>query len=174
VDSSLAFSGNYTSGEPLVDSLYVMYGYPADLYPNIIDSARTGGGVNGWNKFPRNQRVPVNTMSTRDDYWYLNVRYSLTVPLIKKLTWLANIDISNPFNHRGIAGRRTENGEVNYWFNISGAPGLGDIVYPGSPAANAGSPILAPYSWARTGEITGLYRERQQGRRFSVETGLRF
>jgi len=167
VQSSLAFNGSYTSGVPYQDGFNWQYGFPYEYYPELMTngagSAAQHGGITsgGSAQFSDTVFVPINNISTYQDTWGLTARYMLTVPLVRKLSWFAIINISSPFNHRGLSDnfRPTGANTAIRPYNITGG-GTASNVYNGV--------------WRANDDFLSLYQVRQGGRSISVETGLRF
>jgi hypothetical protein len=179
IQESLAFRGAYTSGSPNTRGYYFRYGFPTDWnteYRQLITG--TGGGnvanSTGTTGFSDTRYIPTETVSmTYSDSWSINMRYSLTVPLSGKMRWLANVDVSNPFNHRGIGS----------WYSASGAD---TTIVP--RALTTGTSAVQSNVYSVNNDLTksvwrpnvgatgqnGQFVSRMGGRSISLETGLRF
>jgi hypothetical protein len=168
--SNITLRGQYNSYGMGRDTVGMAYGYPT--FEGVIDYP--GGGTNNPGQglyantanLAQGYSITTNTYAGSDS-WSMTMRYNLTVPLVKGLSWFTNIGISNPFNHRA------------YWGN-SGGGGLSNTVYPVERPRNNGAnlPIQDAYNgdyrWRAEGNVNGWYRNRMGGRSFSVQTGLRF
>jgi len=169
--SSLALRGAYSSGSTTYDSFGWNVGYPNSQYLpylagindynfNSATSSNSGISAAGTGRsIPFNWRVG-------EDNWSLNLRYHFEMPLMRKLNWFATMDMSNPFNHRGI----------NDWFGPSGPSGgnnfLVDLVGPNGVVYTKNDYYKGV--WFSNGNARGLYRNYMGGRSFRLQTGLRF
>ncbi|MDR2562201.1 MAG: carboxypeptidase regulatory-like domain-containing protein [Holophagales bacterium] len=173
--SHLTLRGDYTSAGPVWSSWGLTYGYPADFYPElkqlIVDkSGGTISGTSGTDGLPTGVSIPWERWSTGADGWNMNLRYTLTVPLVRKVSWLATVSVGNPFNHRGKSG----------W----APPGFSGSATPFDWSGNVSRPANLPYGGIgddlstyvprSSGDLNGLYQGRQGGRSMSFQTGLRF
>ena len=170
--SNITFRGQYTSYGMGRDTVGMVYGYPT--FEGVIDYP--GGGTNN----PR-QGQYANTANLAQGYsittniyagndsWSTTMRYSLTVPLVKGLTWFTNIDMSNPFNHRAFLGGDFDAGGLS-----------NGNVFPVERPRNNGAPLpvddpyKGDYRWRAANNVNGWYRNYMGGRRVYVQTGLRF
>ena len=174
--SNLALRGYYTSAGKQVWAYWsLIYGYPVDLYPElkqlIVD--KSGGivpGTSGTDGTTTGVSIPWERWATGADDWGTSLRYTLTMPLVRKISWLATISVGNPFNHRGKRG----------WT----PPGFSGTVTPYDWSGNLNRPANFPFGgtgddwWTyvprSTGDLNGLYQGRQGGRSMTFQTGLRF
>jgi hypothetical protein len=179
IKSSVSFTGNYASGSPYRDSFTYNFGFPVEFdprYSQLIVGTSGGSRPNtaGTSGFGSNLSIPINLMSTSQDEWYLSMRYLLTVPLARNISWLSTIVINNPFNHRGIGP----------WFSTSSPQG---VTIPKQLTGNSTTNVAFPYGgsgpadpgvwlayYDTVSRLNNLYVSRQSGRSFSVQTGLRF
>jgi len=173
VNSSLSFYGQYTSASFQQDGYNMQYGYPYEYYPDYMQGTNGGdrGAVGGINTasvssiFGGNTVfVPFNVYSTnRNDRWNLTMRYMVTVPLARKISWMATINVNNPFNHRGRYDQ----------FTINGAS---TNIVPVTLTGGGTTPARDIYQgvWKETGTVNSQYINRMGGRSFGIETGLRF
>ena len=169
VRSNLAFRFTYNSGEPYVVGYTYRAGYP--VVPGLNDN-RAGVGMPSPSNatLARDYTDNLNIHKITIDSWSTDLQYNLDVPLVSKLRWFANINISNPFNHRGIT-----------WSPAYGSSAtlLPETVYNpnGTVAweANNGQ-TGGPFRQNRGFNTGGLFSPASvQGRRtISLSTGLRF
>ncbi|MDR0499202.1 MAG: TonB-dependent receptor [Holophagales bacterium] len=179
INSALTLRGSYTSGSPRVNQYQMHYGFPTDFeprYQQLIQGVAGGTvpGTSGTTSFSNATYIPYNIHGTNADSWGLNLRYTLSMPLVRKLSWLATIDVSNPFNHRGLSGWTppvfTSDQAVRpYPFES----GTGSPVGSNFPYGGNGNDISG-YVPRATGDLLSLYTGRQGGRVVSLQTGLRF
>jgi len=179
IKSSVSFMGNYTSGSPYRDSFIYNLGFPVEFEPRyrqlIVGTAGgTVSGTAGTSGFANQLSVPINLMSTNQDSWDLSMRYLISAPLARKISWLATIVVNNPFNHRGLGGFSTSSVQgVTIPKQLTGATTINaTFPYGGTGPANPGV-WLAYYDTTQTG-LNTLYSGRMSGRSFSVQTGLKF
>jgi len=183
IKSTVSFTLNYGSGTPNRRSFAYNFGYPVDYEPRYSQLllGTAGGtrpgttGTSGFNDGVSNNRsIPFEVMSTTQDGWELNMRYLLTVPLARNISWLSTITISNPFNHRGIgAWFSTSNAQaVTVPKQLTGASTV-NVTFPygGTGPQNRG--VWLAYYDTATG-LNDMYVSRMSGRSFGVQTGLRF
>jgi hypothetical protein len=177
VDSSLGLMGNYTSASIGSDSYTYNIGYPNTYYPEFLLYPAGGGVANttGTAGFSNTVGIPLNTLVSGYDTWGYNLKYTLSVPLVGKMVWIAWLTIDNPFNARYIQGG----------FSVGGAgTTLVPVAIPGAPS---GSPTTvnptnvyrhasqANTVWRSDGDLNGNYATSGMGgRTFSLATGLRF
>jgi hypothetical protein len=167
--SSIALRGTYTSGRTTYDSFDWYTGYPTSkefswlsgMIDYNYDYNAAFGGLNSIG-----QSIPFNWRVT-DDTWGLSLRYHFEMPLMRKLVWFTTMDMSNPFNHRGI----------NNWFGPYG-PDEGDnfmvdLLGPGGRLLYSKNDFYKGV-WRSSDDARGQYRTYQGGRSFSMQTGLRF
>ena len=185
IQESIAFRGDYTSGAFQNRTFNYQFGFPTDFDPRYRELilGTSGGNVtspdtSGTAGFGSSQYLYVlNNSVTASDGWGLNMRYSLSVPISKKLRLLANVDVSSPFNHRGLGG----------WYGISG--GADTAIRPVALTTGANVSSSGQYTvygvdndhtknvWRPNLPNTGHnsnFQSRQGGRSMSLEAGLRF
>jgi len=181
IQESLAFRGSYTSGSFQNRTYNYDFGFPTDWNPEYrqLIQGTSGGpvtGSSGETGFQRSKYIYGLTNNvTASDSWGLNMRYSVIVPISKKLRWLANVDVSSPFNHRGLGG----------WYSMYG--GADTSIRPREFTSGTGTRnqytiygvnndhtknVWRP-NLPTTG-YNGQFTSRQGGRSMSLETGLRF
>jgi len=171
--SSLALRGTYSSGLTTYDAFGWNVGYPNSQYLpyltgiNDYNYYSTTASIGGISSAGTGQSIPFN-WRVGDDSWSLNMRYHFEMPLMRKLSWFATMDMSNPFNHRGI----------NSWFGPSGPGGgnnfLVDMVGPNGVVNNYYKNDYYKGVWFSNGNARGQYRSYMGGRSFRLQTGLRF
>jgi hypothetical protein len=179
LSQSLSFRGTYTSASWQRDGYTYNYGYPVytdSPYNRFFGGTGGGAGTNvvtaGTTMFGgASVFVPFNSYSTNsNDSWDVNLRYVLSMPLVRKIAWLATITMSNPFNHRGLSSG-------NFSVGGTGTPIVpialtGQVVAQNNPYAAYGDPDRNV--WRHDGDINGQYMGRMTGRSIGVQTGLRF
>jgi hypothetical protein len=172
LQQTLAFNGLYTSAAFRQDGYNYALGAPYEWYPDFL--VGTGGGtragsatVNGL--YSTTVYVPSlgTNFTAGNDAWEINLRYMLTVPLVRNFAWFTEITMSNPFNHR----HKTGSG----WFQP--AP-TGQAIIPVALVSDNVTAANFPYGtegniW-KSGGINGQYINPVGGRSFGVSTGLRF
>jgi len=178
---SLSFNGELTSSPFWSDGYYYNRGLPSNLYPEIVGSPAGGNVPGSENNMMTNSgplEYTLGTYFTRgNDRWYLDMRYMLTVPLVRKIAWFVTVSVSNPFNHRGLYGWNGDiNGSSNN-FHLSGANG--QRIVPGLVPGNGVVADIQPSDpyggvWKNNGNVNGAYMRRMDGRSFGVQTGIRF
>jgi hypothetical protein len=178
IRSTVSFTGNYLSGSPYRDSFTYNFGFPVEFEPKYSQLIIGTSGGNrpssaGTSGFSSNLSIPINLMSTTQDSWDLSMRYLLTVPLVRKISWMSTIVMNNPFNHRGLGGFSTSNPQgVTIPKQLTG----GSTINPAFPYGGTGPADrgvwLAYYDTVT--RLNNIYSGRMTGRSFSVQTGLRF
>jgi hypothetical protein len=172
--SNITFRGQYNSYGIGRDLVNMYYGYPT--FQGVIDYP--GGGSNNPTQglyanaanLTQGYAITTNTYANSDN-WSMTLRYNLTVPLAKGLSWFTTIDIDNPFNHRAYMGNFATNSLTN---------SLANVVYPVERPINNGSPLPindpynGDYRWRAEADVNGWYRNRMNGRAIRLQTGLRF
>jgi hypothetical protein len=177
VDSSLGLMGAYTSASLGSDSYNYNIGYPNEYYPEFLMYPAGGSRPNttGTAGFISAVAVPLNTLVSGYDSWWYDVKYTLSVPLVGKMVWIAWITVSNPFNARYIQGG----------FSVGGAgttlvPAAIQGAATGSPATVNPTNVYRHASqantvWRSDGDLNGNYSTSgMAGRSFQLATGLRF
>jgi hypothetical protein len=179
IEQSVAFRGNYTSGGYQNRTYRYRFGYPTEFDPRYKEliTGMAGGtvpGTTGTGGFSDSQYIFYLQGSTGGDSWGLNMRYSLSMPIAKKLRLLTNVSVSNPFNHRGLGSRylyANPDDQLTIPVAISGGGSVG---------------VSTPYAvdgdhtknvWRSPNGTTGRndnFRAHMAGRSMSLEAGLRF
>jgi len=165
--SSIALRGWYTGGDVAFDSWTWVAGYPNSAtlpwLSGLVDYGSPSSVPGGFNSNSRG--IPFN-QRLNDDTWGLTMRYHFEMPLVRRLSWFVTMDMTNPFNHRGI----------NAWFGPGGPGGgtnyLVDIMGPNGVVNRANDYYKGV--WFTNSNVEGQYRSYQSGRSFSLQTGLRF
>jgi hypothetical protein len=164
VKSSLTLNGQFTSASPNHLYDYYIFNYP-DKYPELTSvTGVTVPGTTGTQSMPYyTSRTNILGMSNNDS-WSVFFRYLITVPIYKKLSWMATIHIDNPFNHRGFADLFSSGSRWDY------------DVYSPDFAVWAGSAGVDELNgvWRSPDDFRGAYRSRQGGRQIYFNTGIRF
>jgi len=166
VKSSLAFDGQFTSASPINYTYTYGIGEPYKLYPELITGpgATPVPGTTGRGGMS-NAAAYFHTIGlSHNDSWTLSLRYLITVPIYRKLAWMATIHIDNPFNHRGLGGG---------WLPSNDS---GFVVYSDNPdrwGTNSGIDQSRGV-WRSSGDFNGFYRDRQGGRQIYMNTGIKF
>lgn len=180
INSALTLRGSFTSAGPRRNTWYMHYGFPTDFDPRyraLINGVGGGSvtGTSGTGGFSNALYVPYDYYGTGADTWGLNLRYTLSMPLIRKISWLATIDVSNPFNHRGLSGWNppgfTSDTSTRPYAMTTGVAYAPSFPYGG--VVNNGTDF-STYVPRASGDLNGLYTGRQGGRTVSLQTGLRF
>jgi hypothetical protein len=107
----------------------------------------------------------------------MNMRYVLSVPLVRKFSWLLTATVSNPFNHRGrangIFGVNGPGSTVIYNTMADGGNGVQQwnqyVEYGGDPR-DPNSRLV----WGHFASVDGIFINKQSPRSIGVQTGLRF
>jgi len=182
IEQSIAFRGDYTSGSFQNRTFQYRFGFPTDWntdWRQLIQGTAGGdvGGTTGTGGFGSSRYIwaLANSVATNDG-WGVNMRYSVTVPVSKRMRLLTIVNMSSPFNHRGKTGG----------YSVGG--GADTLIVPTRLTTGSGSPV-AQYSvygvnndWTKnvwrpnlsnTGH-NGNFAGRQGGRSMSLEAGLRF
>ena len=165
--SSISLRGWYLGGDVAFDSFTWVVGYPnSNKLPwlsGLVDYGSPSSVPGGFNSNSRG--IPFNQRLS-DDTWGFTLRYHFEMPLVRRLSWFVTMDMTNPFNHRGI----------NSWFG-PGGPGGGtnyliDIVGPNGVV----NPKNDYYKgvWFTNSNLEAQYRSYQAGRSFTLQSGLRF
>jgi len=174
INSALTLRGSYTSGSPRLISYDMVYGFPIDFdqrYRELITSKAGGGvsGTTGSGGFFWNVVQPYAYHGTSADSWGLNLRYTISMPLVRKISWLSTIDVINPFNHRGLNwGVPGFNSSQTLPFELP--PTYAQPILPYGGNGNN----LSSYVPRASGDLLNLYTGRQNPRSISFQTGLRF
>jgi hypothetical protein len=179
--SSVSFQGQFISASQGTDSFVYRTGYPIIFGVNEYNGGGTFSTANpsvivNVNGLEQQRSIPFN-IYTGNDSWGLNMRYNLEVPLGRGLAWFLTADVSNPFNHRGIAAKVGD----THWFNPGGPNDSGRInvndltASDGTVTPKSQNP-LGPYNgvWRTDGNINELYRTFMSPRSVTLQTGLRF
>jgi hypothetical protein len=169
--SSLALRGQYTSGLTTFDSFGWNIGYPNSQYLSYLSGINdynyntSTAGNGGISQAGTGLSIPFN-WRVNDDGWSMSMRYHFEMPLMRRLFWFVTMDMSNPFNHRGVSG----------WFGPGGPGGGNNFLVDLVGATGVAFPANDYYKdvWFSNGNARGQYRSYQGGRNFSLQTGLRF
>ena len=173
VQQSLSFNGQYRSASFRSDGYFYSRGFMNGDYPEFIASPN-GGNVpgsetipSGWNNVGPREYTLGTYFTSGNDSWNLSMRYNLELTLAMKLRWFATINVSNPFNHRGIASGA---------FSPSGASGQRIDSYLSGNGVTPDRTPSDPYQgvWKNAGNVNSSYITRMGGRSVSVQTGFRF
>jgi hypothetical protein len=165
VASNLTFEFQYTTATPQMDYYYYYTGYPSALYPQLVsDPAGTPvAGTSGRTGLPTGTYVNYNWYATQQDGWELFFRYLINVPIARNFVWQTTIQITNPFNHRGLTGRFGR-GDANM------------AIYANIPelyGANAGKD-LSRGVFRSQGSFGAEEYGRQGGRSVSLNSAIKF
>jgi hypothetical protein len=170
--SNFTLRGAYTGAYEMQDRITYYFGYPN--VPNISDPVVTQGNTANRIQGLRNGvDVIVNTYTGAPNHYH-NLTYNLTLPIVKKLSWYVNINVTNVFNHR-----------PKFWSVPGGT--IGDYVpydimkFPPNEnevarAANDAFNEPSVYGrWRSQNDVLGYYKKGGLGvRYFELSTGLRF
>ena len=180
INQSVAFRGNYTSGGYQNRTYLYRFGFPTDFderYRELIQGTSGGNvsGTSGTNGFSQQQYIFYLQGSTAGDSWDVNMRYSLTMPISKRLRLLTNVDVLRPFNHRGLNPRYS-------YANPDDQVTIPYALTTGNAPIGANTPFAVDNDhtknvWRSPNGATGRndnFRARQSGRSMSIEAGLRF
>jgi hypothetical protein len=164
VKSNLTLNGQFTSASPINYGYTTGLGFPYDLYPELISSTAgaTIPGTSGSSAMTNSATEYRNLGLSHNDSWSVFLRYLITVPIYKKLAWMATIHIDNPFNHRGLGGG---------WM---GSNDSGFIIYREVPDLWPANDQSNGRHWRSNGDLNGYYRDRQSPRAIYMNTGIRF
>jgi len=167
VKSNFTFDLQYTSGGVVLVTWNEGVGFPYQMYPGLITGpggSSTGNGVagtTGSSGMPNSVSVFGNADGSGNDAWDLTLRYTINVPITKKLSWFCNIDIRNPFNHRGISGWWSAGGHGgNYRPQTISSPSGTLWNYTNDYRLSDGRNLYRN----GTGNYEGFYRSYQAGR----------
>ena len=181
---TVSFTGNYTSIEMKTDGYTWQFGKPYKYYSDYMQGPNGGRPSNAvadisgmWASQASGigVYVPFSTMTTNNsDTWNLNMRYQLSVPIAKTLSWQMWVNISNPFNHRA----RTLNVQANGPYGSNVTPEY----LAGGNGTQAINPHVNPYNGKMVPRFTdsqntinqNFYTGHWNGRSISLETGIRF
>ncbi len=150
VKSNLAVTGSYTSGSPTTRA--ITYQFP---YPTVPGYYQTGTSYQNTSGLPNTVAASVDGYGiTTQDYWNMNLKYNLEIPLVRSLAWFLSVEAINFLNHRMLGG-----------YSLPGNSSTRQVV---------GQPNPYPYGWRGSGSFLNLYNNHPGLRSFNVQTGLRF
>jgi hypothetical protein len=159
--STLALRGRYDSN-----------GYGTRYYTSIdgrpiIDGVYDFNGNTNTTGLVASKNIIVGK-SKNDASWNTTLRYNLELPLYRALAWFVTAEISNPFNHKGM------NGSGIVGFAMPASEVLRTWIEPdGTRRVENLNPYNGNFYHANN-NYWSYYTGRQEGRRLTLQTGLRF
>ena len=164
--SSLSLRGRYYSGGYGYRTITELVGVPE--VPGFTSAGYWN--QNFVNNVGRGKSIIYGKSKGDDTLENVMLRYNLTVPMVRKLSWFLTVEMWSPFNHRG----RTPSGLTG--FGMPSNRILRDYVEPGLNGQTLVKNDLypnGPYPLGNFG-LNDLYANRQTGRGVTMQTGLRF
>jgi len=168
--SSLALRGRYDSKGVDGRSPYGFRTIAELVGPPMIPGVYEVGGAANGTGLSTGMNIIYGT-STYNGAWNLTLRYTLELPLYRRLAWFLTGEMANPFNHR----QMTASGIVGFGTSDGGSRVLRDYYL----ATGAFVPENDPYPGNnlfhnRSNNYWRMYVGRQGGRSLTLQTGLRF
>jgi len=184
VRSTLTLNGTYAGAAFVYDSIATRVGYDVIQGINSNNGATPslGGFTMAYGHTIRvNEYTAANTMTTG------NLRYTLEMPIVRKLSWTVQGTIGNVFNHRpksytapGV-GTSSQTSQLSLSGNVS-YPATTHTPFPLTGASATNNPtnydtFVHRYGYVLDGNVQSYYTGRSSSlsyRTISLSTGLRF
>ena len=186
VRSALTLRGSYTGNRMSYDTLQVRVGYPIieGINTNNADNLPTGTAAT----LGTGHTIRLNEYSLANSWTAGHLRYTMTMPIVRKLSWTVQGTVNNVFNHQPKmyvttgSGQGVGSAQVPITSIAAGASiytpiplvGTQAGAAPNGPATNLAA-FDARYGWLNTGNVvTTFVRAARTERSITLSTGLSF